>query len=172
MNKIKIYQLDKNNEETRKVMFLLYSFIGSVKENNYNLVYKMEISEPINDENEKLKLLESLFIKFNMDRPIDFEGHSLNISDVIELNGKYFYVDSIGFTDITEEWRNSIIEELEDMLYNKYLPDRDVLMEAKFEAYSNYRDNEDMTKEKAIEIAFNEVSEWYRRMWQSKCKMK
>lgn len=169
MNKIKIYQLDKNNEEARNVMFLPYSFIGSVKENNYNLVYKMEISEPINDENE---MLENLFIKFNLNRPSDFKGHNLSVSDVIGFNGKYFYVDSIGFINVTEEWRDSIIEELEDMLYNKYLPDRDVLMEAKFEAYSNYRDNEDMTKEKAIEIAFNEVSEWYRRMWQSKCKMK
>lgn len=169
MNKIKIYQLDKNNEEARKVMFLPYSFIGSVKENNYNLVYKMEISELINDENE---MLENLFIKFNLNKPLDFKGHNLSVSDVIEFNGKYFYVNSIGFVDITNEWRDSIIEELEDMLYNKYLPDRDVLMEAKFEAYSNYRDNEDMTKEKAVEIAFNEVSEWYRRMWQSKCKMK
>lgn len=169
MNKIKIYQLDKNNEEARNVMFLPYSFIGSVKENNYNLVYKMEISELINDENE---MLENLFIKFNLNKPLDFKGHNLSVSDVIKLNDKYFYVDSIGFVDITNEWRDSIIEELEDMLYNKYLPDRDVLMEAKFEAYSNYRDNEDMTKEKAIEIAFNEVSEWYRRMWQSKCKMK
>ncbi len=169
MNKIKIYQLDKNNEEARKVMFLPFSFIGSVKENNYNLVYKMEISELINDENE---MLENLFIKFNLNKPLDFKGHNLSVSDVIEFNGKYFYVNSIGFVDITNEWRDSIIEELEDMLYNKYLPDRDVLMEAKFEAYSNYRDNEDMTKEKAVEIAFNEVSEWYRRMWQSKCKMK
>ena len=107
-----------------------------------------------------------------MNKPLDFKGHNLSVSDVIEFNGKYFYVNSIGFVDITNEWRDSIIEELEDMLYNKYLPDRDVLMEAKFEAYSNYRDNEDMTKEKAVEIAFNEVSEWYRRMWQSKCKMK
>ena len=169
MNKIKIYQLDKNNEEARNVMFLPYSFIGSVKENNYNLVYKMEISELINDENE---MLENLFRKFNLNKPLDFKGHNLSVSDVIEFNGKYFYVNSIGFVDITNEWRDSIIEELEDMLYNKYLPDRDVLMEAKFEAYSNYRDNEDMTKEKAVEIAFNEVSEWYRRMWQSKCKMK
>lgn len=169
MNKIKIYQLDKNNEEAKAIMFLPYSFIGSVKENNYNLVYKMEISEPINDENE---MLENLFIKFNLNKPLDFKGYNSSISDVIKLNEKYFYVDSIGFVDITNEWRDSIIEELEDMLYNKYLPDRDVLMEAKFEAYSNYRDNEDMTKEKAVEIAFNEVSEWYRRMWQSKCKMK
>ena len=169
MNKIKIYQLDKNNEEARNVMFLPYSFIGSVKENNYNLVYKMEISELINDENE---MLENLFRKFNLNKPLDFKGYNLSVSDVIEFNGKYFYVNSIGFVDITNEWRDSIIEELEDMLYNKYLPDRDVLMEAKFEAYSNYRDNEDMTKEKAVEIAFNEVSEWYRRMWQSKCKMK
>ena len=164
MNKIKIYQLDKNNEEARNVMFLSYSFIGNVKEKTYNLVYEMEVSEVINNENEISKLLEGLFVKFNLNRPIDFEGHSLSVSDVIRLNDRYFYVDSIGFTDITDEWINSMYKEFEDIAMDKYLTDMDVLMETKYEAYIIYKENDGMTKEKAVEIAYNEVSEMFKGM--------
>lgn len=45
--------------------------------------------------------LDQLFMKFNIDRPDDFEGHSLSTSDVIIMKRegelKAYYVDSIGF---------------------------------------------------------------------------
>lgn len=56
-------------------------------------------------------ILDRLFYMFNMERPIDFRGHSLSISDVVILkqnenddNPGVFYVEPIGFRDITEIW--------------------------------------------------------------------
>jgi hypothetical protein len=48
--------------------------------------------------------LENLYYTFNMDRPQDFTGHSLSVSDVVVLNkgGKTtaFYVDGKGFQEL------------------------------------------------------------------------
>ena len=52
--------------------------------------------------------LERIFEKFNIDRPEDFKGHSLSVSDVVVLhqNGKdtAHYTDSIGFVDISKDF--------------------------------------------------------------------
>ena len=41
--------------------------------------------------------LEDIFFQFNMNRPLDFTGHSLSVSDVVVLNGEAHYVDDFGF---------------------------------------------------------------------------
>ena len=47
------------------------------------------------------ELLESLFTKFNVDRPEDFKGHSMSVSDVIQLeDDRFYYVDMIAFQPI------------------------------------------------------------------------
>ncbi len=52
--------------------------------------------------------LEGIFEKFNIDRPEDFKGHSLSVSDVVVLhqNGQdtAHYTDSIGFVDISKDF--------------------------------------------------------------------
>lgn len=52
--------------------------------------------------------LERIFEKFNFDRPEDFKGHSLSVSDVVVLhqNGRdtAHYTDSIGFVDISKDF--------------------------------------------------------------------
>ena len=52
--------------------------------------------------------LEDIFVKFNMETPAGFRGHSLSISDIIVLRkGDYkeaYYVDSIGFRDVSERF--------------------------------------------------------------------
>jgi hypothetical protein len=45
--------------------------------------------------------LEKLFDIFNMYHPEDFRGHSMSVSDVVELNGEYYYCEHIGFKKIT-----------------------------------------------------------------------
>ena len=46
--------------------------------------------------------LEEVFRKFNMDRPADFTGHSLSVSDVVVVRDQAFYVDSFGFKPLPE----------------------------------------------------------------------
>ena len=50
--------------------------------------------------------LDTLFSKFNIDRPEDFEGHSMSTSDVVIMKRdgemKAYYVDDIGFKELSE----------------------------------------------------------------------
>ena len=45
-------------------------------------------------------ILEGLFTIFNLHRPTDFKGHSMSVSDIVELDDKTYYCDSIGFVEI------------------------------------------------------------------------
>lgn len=50
--------------------------------------------------------LDNIFERFNIDRPEDFRGHSLSVSDVIVINRgaeiTAYYVDSFGFQELPE----------------------------------------------------------------------
>lgn len=48
-------------------------------------------------------ILESLFVQFNLNRPDDFTGHSLSVSDIVVLEDKYYYCDSASWEEITFE---------------------------------------------------------------------
>lgn len=61
---------------------------------NYDKVYEGNATDLNGNLGEKL---ESLFEKFNIDRPEDFKGHSLSVSDVVVSENKACYVDVIGF---------------------------------------------------------------------------
>ena len=48
-----------------------------------------------------LQLREDLYVKFNIDHPDDFRGHSMSVSDIVALKVvgevSFHYVDSVGF---------------------------------------------------------------------------
>lgn len=50
--------------------------------------------------------LDSIYEKFNIDRPEDFRGHSLSVSDIVlihsERDNKAYYVDSFGFREVKD----------------------------------------------------------------------
>ena len=58
--------------------------------------------------------LEDIFTQFNIDRPEDFRGHSLSVSDVVVLhqNGENtcHFVDSFGYKEVPE-FRQEIAKE-------------------------------------------------------------
>lgn len=66
---------------------------------DYELVYE---GEAIPSEKGPTATLEELFFIFNMKHPLDFTGHSLSVSDIVELDGHYYYCDNVGWTDITK----------------------------------------------------------------------
>mgnify|MGYP002705884073 FL=1 len=70
----------------------------SVKPENYELVYEAPMTEKDN--------LESIYTRFNVDRPADFTGHSLSVSDIVVLHqgGKdtAHYCDRAGFSEVPE----------------------------------------------------------------------
>jgi len=67
-------------------------------EKDYETVYEGELE--VEDETDTVGILEKLFFIFNMKHPQDFKGHSLSVSDVVELNGKNYYCDSNGWVDV------------------------------------------------------------------------
>lgn len=102
--KYTIYQIPAG-EEHRDVRFMRYEqleLMGKLPDRaNYEKVYSGRL-----DDIEYNDKLEGIFVKFNMNRPDDFDGHSLSVSDVVVIedeNGKKaHYVDDIGFKDITD----------------------------------------------------------------------
>lgn len=65
--------------------------------------YKSVYSGTVKTKEDTYETLEDLFRIFNIDRPEDFKGHSLSVSDIIELEGEYYYCDFIGFEKLNKE---------------------------------------------------------------------
>ena len=81
----------------------------SVKGSDYQMMYQgvLEVQDT----------LEDLYIKFNIDRPEGFKGHSMSTSDVVILKRdgemKAYYVNDIGFRELPEfiEQRAEVLRE-------------------------------------------------------------
>ena len=66
--------------------------------NEYKEVYSGNIEhEDMRDAPTIINYLEHLYYVFNCEQPLDYEGHSLSVSDVVELDGKLYYCDSAGW---------------------------------------------------------------------------
>ena len=72
-----------------------------VTEGRYDLVYSGALSPALAANRTPEAILEGLYTRFNLNRPDDFRGHSLSVSDVIALNlngqTECYYTDSFGF---------------------------------------------------------------------------
>ena len=83
---------------------------------NYRHVYQGKMKPDMN--------LESIYTMFNIDKPDDFYGHSLSVSDIVVIheNGveKAYYVDSIGFKEIPIDAAQK--QKADAELSEKYVP--------------------------------------------------
>lgn len=71
--------------------------VSDINESMYDLMYTDKYNDKMS--------LEDIYRRFNIDRPEDFKGHSLSVSDVVVIKPekgkeKAYYVDSIGFTEL------------------------------------------------------------------------
>ncbi len=98
-----IYQLKSGTE------FRDYRFTGAeelermgkeIDRDNYNLIY----TDGLQNVENVSHALECLYYDFNHDKPDDFIGHSLSVSDIVAINMNgavsYHYVDTIGFKEL------------------------------------------------------------------------
>lgn len=98
-----IYQL-KRIDETAELLFMSSSYLKEhnleIAYGNYDAVYAGQLFGTDN----LTKTLDDLYMKFNVERPRDFTGHSLSVSDIVVLrqNGlvSCHYVDSVGFAAV------------------------------------------------------------------------
>ena len=94
-----IYQI-REDSPGENYAFMNMSFIEShgmqIKKEDYKLVYVGELSGNMS--------LDDIFERFNIDRPKDFRGHSLSVSDIVVLNDgekvTAHFVDSISFEQL------------------------------------------------------------------------
>lgn len=141
--KYKIYQLI----DPRKIRygFMEINFIEEkgikISPEDYKIVYEGEI-QGHNDPN---IMLENLFATLNSGNlPGDYYGHSLSMSDVVELEGLgLYYVDRVGFEKLLPDWSLDrayvVVEIQEGSIYFDYQYYRN-LLEARDYVIASYKD--------------------------------
>ena len=98
MFRYEIYQLDLDYGEliVRDFAFRGYEEVErdnlEIKKDPYKLVYTLEANEELS--------LDDLFYIFNMQRPEDYRGRSLSVSDVVKNDEGYWYCDSVGWVKL------------------------------------------------------------------------
>lgn len=89
---------------------------------DYELVY----TEPLTEKD----TLEAIYERFNIQRPADFTGHSLSVSDVVVLNDgkslKAYYVDSIGFAELPDFFKERNMDLQKENLLNEKLQEIEI----------------------------------------------
>ena len=108
-----IYQL-KDTEKARDIHFMEMDYLESkgiaVTSENYELLYTAPLEEGTS--------LKDIYTRFNIDRPADFRGHSLSVSDVVVLhqNGENtsHYVDSFGYRELPEFTKELMAEHTQE----------------------------------------------------------
>ena len=99
---VREYEIYQLNAGGRDQMFMNMKELRAMRVTpniaSYDSVYKGTLEPGMT--------LDSLYTKFNVERPEDFKGHSLSVSDVIVVNDEHgktaWFVDSIGFTQLPE----------------------------------------------------------------------
>lgn len=120
-----IYQITKRDPE-HDYRFMGLDFVKkhgmTVDRADYDLIY----AAPLTDKD----TLEGIFERFNIQRPADFTGHSLSVSDVVVLNDgstvKAYYVDSIGFAELPEFFKERNMDLQKETLLNEELQEIEI----------------------------------------------
>ena len=85
---------------------------------DYELVYTAPLAEK--------DTLEAIYERFNIQRPADFTGHSLSVSDVVVLNDgksiKACYVDSIGFAELPDFFKERKMDLQKETILDGWYP--------------------------------------------------
>lgn len=119
MKKVKIYQLNSKNEVARNLMFTSYRMAKKYTSIDlYNMVWEGEFPSTYE--------LDDIFCTFNINHPKDFRGHSLSVSDVVEVDGKFYYCDSCGWALL--DWNEPI--EYKALAVDSYGNDHNVFVKA------------------------------------------
>ena len=111
-NQFGIYQIDPEGN-ARDYMFLSHDSLEDyeMRREDYRLEYVAPLTET--------DTLDTIYERFNIDHPEDFQGHSLSVSDIVVMNRdgevKAYFVDSFGFTDVTEEFLERFYERPEEI---------------------------------------------------------
>ena len=120
-----IYQITARDPE-HDYRFMNLDFVKrhgmEVNRADYELVYTAPLTEK--------DTLEAIYERFNIQCPADFTGHSLSVSDVVVLNDgstvKAYYVDSIGFAELSDFFKERNMDLQKENLLNEKLQEIEI----------------------------------------------
>ena len=113
---IKIYQINSDRDAEG------YKFMGMdwVKKHWGEQGVDSEIYDKVYEGTISGSTLEDVFSTFNFERPVGFKGHSLSVSDIVEViqstdtESGFYFCDSVGFQKV--EFDTSRVPEKEDTI--------------------------------------------------------
>lgn len=98
--KYTILQLDIYNIDVMKDEKLFVSWDDLNKYSKFDISqYKKVYEDEVTEMTDLFYMLESIFRKFNHRYPSDFYGHSLSVSDVVNVDGINYYCDIYGWVN-------------------------------------------------------------------------
>ena len=71
--------------------------VSHIDYTNYEKTYEGNLETSNTD---VFNILEELFTMLNINHPVDYKGHSLSVSDIIVINGHYYYCDAHGWKEV------------------------------------------------------------------------
>lgn len=105
---------------------------------DYELVYTAPLTEK--------DTLEAIYERFNIQRPTDFTGHSLSVSDVVVLNDgksiKACYVDSIGFAELPDFFKERKMDLKKETILDEQLQEIEIFDKPGLFSNSRLRDED------------------------------
>lgn len=101
--KFTIYQIKETPE---CFMFAFRGWDRSSKSfnfDNYKEVWTDNLNNLVDEvSSNDIDNIEVIFNIFNVHHPKNYRGHSLSVSDIVKLDNKYYYCDSFGWKEITD----------------------------------------------------------------------
>ena len=136
-----IYQITARDQE-HDYRFMNLDFVKrhgmEVNRANYELVYTAPLAEK--------DTLEAIYERFNIQRPADFTGHSLSVSDVVVLNDgksiKACYVDSIGFAELPDFFKERKMDLQKETILDEQLQEIEIFDKPGLFSNSRLRDED------------------------------
>ena len=136
-----IYQITTRDPE-HDYRFMNLDFVKrhgmEVNRADYELVY----IEPLTEKD----TLEAIYERFNIQRPTDFTGHSLSVSDVVVLNDgksiKACYVDSIGFAELPDFFKERKMDLKKETILDEQLQEIEIFDKPGLFSNSRLRDED------------------------------
>lgn len=136
-----IYQITARDTE-HDYRFMNLDFVKrhgmEVNRADYELVYTAPLTEK--------DTLKAIYERFNIQRPADFTGHSLSVSDVVVLNDgksiKACYVDSIGFAELPDFFKERKMDLQKETILDEQLQEIEIFDKPGLFSNSRLRDED------------------------------
>lgn len=99
MKEVTILQIDSKSENAHYKMFSSLSMLKALSlqfnKNDYKVVFNgtMDVDDA-----------EDVYRRLQGTKPNGYKGHSLSVSDIVYMDGKYMFCDLFGFVDVSDKF--------------------------------------------------------------------